>query len=131
MCETRAWASQHQRCQPAPQTLLHVIMARRSLHKVRAALSELEAARAKGALSAVQLDVTDEKSMSIEAAAAHVRQRFGRPDVLVNNAGVGTIHQGSIPALFGNQRDGPSDGCGCFPTLVAQASQSVLDLCER
>lgn len=37
----------------------------------------------------MQLDVTDGKS--IEAAAAHVQQQFGRLDVLVNNAGVGSM----------------------------------------
>jgi NAD(P)-dependent dehydrogenase (short-subunit alcohol dehydrogenase family) len=36
--------------------------------------------------SAVQLDVTD--PTSVAAAAAHLRSKFGRLDVLVNNAGV-------------------------------------------
>ena len=64
-------------------------MASRSLEKGQAALSELKAAGPKGALSTVQLDVTDDKS--IEAAAAHIQQMFGRLDVLVNNAGVGSM----------------------------------------
>ena len=53
-------------------------------------MSEVEGAGIKGALSSVQLDVTDEKS--IEAAAAHVQQQFGRLDVLVNNAAVGGLN---------------------------------------
>ena len=61
-------------------------MASRSLEKGQAALSELKADGPKGALSTVQLDVTDDKS--IEAAAAHMQQMFGRLDVLGNNAGV-------------------------------------------
>ena len=64
-------------------------MASRSLEKGQAAMSELQAASPKGALSTVQLDVTDEKS--VEAAAAHILQKFGRLDVLVNNAGVGSM----------------------------------------
>jgi NAD(P)-dependent dehydrogenase (short-subunit alcohol dehydrogenase family) len=60
-------------------------MASRSLEKAKAAMSEIEAAGIKGAVSIVQLDVTDEKS--IEEAAAHVDREFGRLDVLVNNAG--------------------------------------------
>ena len=52
-------------------------------------MSELEAARPKGALSTVQLDVTDDTS--IQAAVAHVQQKFGRLDVLVNNAGTGNM----------------------------------------
>jgi len=50
-------------------------------------MSEIEAAGPKGALSFMRLDVTDE--LSIEDAAAHVGEKFGRLDVLVNNAGVG------------------------------------------
>jgi NAD(P)-dependent dehydrogenase (short-subunit alcohol dehydrogenase family) len=49
-------------------------------------MSEIEAAGSKGLLSTVQLDVTDEKS--IEQAAALVHQKFGRLDVLVNNAAI-------------------------------------------
>ena len=52
-------------------------------------MSELQAASPKGTLSTVQLDVTDENS--VEAAAAHILQEFGWLDVLVNNAGVGSM----------------------------------------
>lgn len=65
----------------------HVIMASRSLEKAEAAKSEIGAAGIKGTLSAVQLDVTDEKS--IQEAAAHVQQHFGRLDVVINNAATG------------------------------------------
>ena len=65
-------------------------MAGRSHSKVESALAEISATSPKGALSAVQLDVTDDTS--IAAAAAHVQQTFGRLDVLVNNAGVGGLH---------------------------------------
>jgi NAD(P)-dependent dehydrogenase (short-subunit alcohol dehydrogenase family) len=64
-------------------------MASRSLEKAKAAMSEIEAAGIKGTLSTVQLEVTDEKS--IEEAAAHVQQHFGRLDVLINNAGSGSM----------------------------------------
>ncbi len=43
--------------------------------------------QAGGRAEALQCDVTDLRS--IEAAAAHVDQTFGRIDILVNNAGVG------------------------------------------
>ena len=64
-----------------------VIMAGRSLSKIHSAQSEIEAAGVKGRLSPVQLDVTDEAS--VDAAAAAVRARHGRLDVLINNAAVG------------------------------------------
>lgn len=64
-------------------------MASRSYEKAKAAMSEIKAAGIKGALSTVQLDVTDEKS--IKEAAAHVQQQFGRLDVLVNNAASGSM----------------------------------------
>ncbi len=66
----------------------HVIMASRSLEKAKSAMSEIEAAGTKGHLSTVQLDVTDQES--INQAAALVKQKFGRLDVLVNNAAVGS-----------------------------------------
>lgn len=65
-------------------------MACRSHEKAASAKSEIEAAGGiKGTLSTVQLDVTDQKS--IEQAAAQVQQQFGRLDVLVNNAGLGSL----------------------------------------
>lgn len=63
-------------------------MTSRTLEKAQSAASEIEAAGPKGNLSAVQLDVVDEQS--IRRAAAHVRREFGRLDVLVNNAAVGS-----------------------------------------
>lgn len=68
---------------------MHVIMACRSLEKAQVATSELEAASPKGTFSTVQLDVTDDTS--IKAAVAHVQEKFGRLDVLVNNAALGNI----------------------------------------
>ncbi|MCJ1280475.1 hypothetical protein MMC21_008303 [Puttea exsequens] len=66
----------------------HVIIASRSLQKAEAAVSEIKEAGTKGGLSTIQLDVTDEDS--IKKAAADVDQNFGRLDVLVNNAGIGS-----------------------------------------
>lgn len=66
----------------------HVIIASRSLEKAKSAMSEIEAAGPKGHLSTVQLDVTDKES--VEQAAALVQQKFGRLDVLVNNAAIGS-----------------------------------------
>ncbi|RFU29746.1 hypothetical protein B7463_g6606, partial [Scytalidium lignicola] len=67
----------------------HVIMTGRSLEKVERAKSEIETAGIQGSLSAVQLDVTDEKS--IEQAVEVVQEKHGRLDALINNAGVGSM----------------------------------------
>jgi NAD(P)-dependent dehydrogenase (short-subunit alcohol dehydrogenase family) len=66
-------------------------MASRSLEKANAALKEILATgdALKGSLSAIQIDVTDEKS--IQEAVLNVRQQFGRLDVLVNNAGTSAM----------------------------------------
>lgn len=61
-------------------------MSSRSLEKVESAKKEIEGTGISGTLSALQLDVTDNKS--IENAVEHVSQKFGRLDVLINNAGV-------------------------------------------
>ena len=50
------------------------------------AAGEVAAAEIGGGASAIQLDVTD--AASITAAAELIRTRFGRLDVLVNNAGI-------------------------------------------
>jgi len=65
----------------------HVIMACRSIEKAENAKKEIVGVGIKGALSTVQLDVTDKKS--IEKAAEWVQTKFGKLDVLVNNAGIG------------------------------------------
>lgn len=67
----------------------HVIMASRSLEKVKSAMSEIETAGIEGSLSAVQLDVTDKDS--IEQAKNLVQEKHGRLDVLINNAAVGNM----------------------------------------
>lgn len=67
----------------------HVIIASRNHEKAKVAMSEIEAVGIKGELSTVQLDVTDDKS--IADAVAYVKERFGRLDVLVNNAASGCM----------------------------------------
>ncbi|KAI8959794.1 NAD(P)-binding protein [Daldinia sp. FL1419] len=65
----------------------HVIIGSRDLSKGEAAAKELQAVEdVKGSASAVQIDVTDDKS--VDAAAARVASEYGRLDVLVNNAGI-------------------------------------------
>lgn len=68
----------------------HVLMGSRDLSKAEKAISTLAADSsvkldAKN-LEAIQLDVTDDDS--IKAAAATVENKYGRLDILLNNAGV-------------------------------------------
>lgn len=68
----------------------HVLMGSRDLSKAEKAISTLAADSsvkldAKN-LEAIQLDVTDDDS--IKAAAATVEKKYGRLDILLNNAGV-------------------------------------------
>ncbi|KAK0129166.1 hypothetical protein ONS95_001102 [Cadophora gregata] len=64
----------------------HVIMAARSLDKVNAAKSEIEAIGIQGQLSTVHLDITDQKS--VDKAVSFVGSTFGHLDVLVSNAAI-------------------------------------------
>lgn len=50
----------------------HIILASRSHEKDKAAMSQIEASGPKGALSSIQLDVTNEES--VEEAATHVKR---------------------------------------------------------
>ena len=43
----------------------------------------------------LQLDVTDR--VSIATAAEHIRQEFGRLDLLVNNAAISNTRMGNLP----------------------------------
>lgn len=91
----------------------HVIVAGRSQEKIEKAKSEIEASGVKGELSTVQLDVTDQDS--ITQAASYVNQKFGRLDVLINNAGVS-------PADFRTCAEVNVTG----PTLVSAAFRELL-----
>ena len=64
----------------------YVIIGSRSIEKGEKAVTELKSQSPKGTLSLVQLDISDEKS--ITNAVATVEKEFGRVDVLINNAGM-------------------------------------------
>ncbi|KAI9732933.1 MAG: hypothetical protein M1818_007366 [Claussenomyces sp. TS43310] len=103
----------------------HVIMAGRSLEKVKSAKTEIEKAGIKGSLSAVQLDVTDEKS--IEQAVKLVQEKHGRLDALVNNAGVGSMNIDDIKTRLQLCMDtnviGPAVVAAAFRPLLFKSSK--------
>jgi NAD(P)-dependent dehydrogenase (short-subunit alcohol dehydrogenase family) len=68
---------------------LTVLVGSRDLERGEAAAKKIGA----GAI-ALQLDVTDKAS--INAAAKHIREEFGRLDLLVNNAGISNTSKGSM-----------------------------------
>ncbi|RDW57196.1 putative short chain dehydrogenase protein [Coleophoma crateriformis] len=66
-----------------------ILLGSRSVEKGQSALADLRSAHAsslKGRISVLQIDVTDQKS--IAAAKVDVASKFGRLDVLINNAGI-------------------------------------------
>ncbi|TVY93865.1 Short-chain dehydrogenase/reductase [Lachnellula willkommii] len=64
----------------------HIIIGARSVEKGEKAVSEIKSQNPQGTISFVQIDVTDDKS--ITDAVATVEKDFGRVDVLINNAGI-------------------------------------------
>ncbi|KAE9362865.1 putative short chain dehydrogenase/reductase [Stipitochalara longipes BDJ] len=98
----------------------HVIICARSLEKGKAAKAEIEAGGIKGTLSAIQLDVTDETSIS--EAVAHVQKQFGRLNVLINNAGIGGIHIDNIKTRFNSVLETNVTG----PAMVVAAFRPLL-----
>jgi NAD(P)-dependent dehydrogenase (short-subunit alcohol dehydrogenase family) len=68
----------------------HVIIGSRNVKNGTKAVEQLLATPGRyGTVSSVQIDVTDQAS--ITKAASEIEERFGRVDVLVNNAGIGTL----------------------------------------
>ena len=113
--------------------VFHVIMAGRSLSKVKSAMSEIETAGIKGSLSTVPLDVTDENS--IEQAANSVQETYGRLDVLVNNAAVGSMDpdiKTRMQLCMATNVIGPAVAAAAFrPLLITPGPQATLDLREQ
>ncbi|KAF2669201.1 NAD(P)-binding protein [Microthyrium microscopicum] len=64
----------------------HVLLGSRSLEKGQQAVEQLQSQQISGTVEVVQVDVSDEASVS--AAAKTVESKYGRLDALVNNAGI-------------------------------------------
>ncbi|OTB07872.1 hypothetical protein M426DRAFT_19804 [Hypoxylon sp. CI-4A] len=67
----------------------HILLGSRSIEKGHQALNDMQhthSSSLKSPISVLQIDVTDEKS--IQAAKGEIETRFGRLDVLINNAGI-------------------------------------------
>ncbi|KAK5090816.1 hypothetical protein LTR05_000993 [Lithohypha guttulata] len=97
----------------------HVIMASRNIENGEKALEEVGSMPdIKGELSSIQLDVNDPESIS--RAANEVQQKFGRLDVLVNNAGRGfnEMNQETLQSTFLTNATGP--------VLVSEAFKPLL-----
>lgn len=56
------------------------------MEKGNAAIAELERRKLSGSISLVQLDVTSDES--VDGVVAYVEDKFGRLDMLINNAGI-------------------------------------------
>ncbi|RFU25370.1 hypothetical protein B7463_g10965, partial [Scytalidium lignicola] len=64
----------------------HVIMGSRSLEKGQKALADIQSQNPSSSISLVQIDITSDSS--IASAVQEVKAKYGRLDVLINNAGI-------------------------------------------
>ena len=64
----------------------HVIIGARNTSKGETVLKDLQSQKSEGTFSLIQLDITDDSSIS--EAAKKLEQDFGRLDILINNAGI-------------------------------------------
>lgn len=94
-------------------------MTGRSLEKVKTAKLDVERCGIKGLLSAVQLDVIDERS--IGEAVKYVEGTHGRLDILINNAGIGNM-DANVKARFQQCLETNTMG----PAMVAAAFRPLL-----
>ena len=78
---------------------MRVLLAARDAERGRTAAQSLAG---EGEVEAITLDVTDQAS--IDAAAATVREKFGKLDVLINNAGIAVERQAPSQATMDGVR---------------------------
>ncbi|KAK5170165.1 uncharacterized protein LTR77_004750 [Saxophila tyrrhenica] len=71
-----------------------LILTSRSKTKAEEAIADLQAKGFTNPFYAVEIDITDDAS--IQAAVAEVEQKFGRLDVLINNAGIALRERASL-----------------------------------
>lgn len=103
----------------------HVIMGCRNVSAGQETLDEIKRSASmpvKGSVSLLQLDVADERSIS--AAAKSVENELGRLDVLINNAGIGSVgtevhSKESLHHVFDTNVLGP--------VLMIQSFESLLE----
>ena len=86
----------------------HFLLGCRAVSAGEAAIQQLRGLGVTAAIEALQLDVTSDTSLG--AAVAHVPGKFGRLDVLVNNAGMALI-----PPSVGVQGEEEEPGRSDFP----------------
>ena len=99
-------------------------MTGRSLAKVESAMSEITAHSPNCDLSAMRLDVTDKES--IEQAATLVQEKFGRLDVLINNAATATADvdvQTRFQLCMATNVTGPSLVSAAFRSLLLKSQK--------
>jgi NAD(P)-dependent dehydrogenase (short-subunit alcohol dehydrogenase family) len=105
----------------------HVVISSRSLEKGQKALADIQQRSPKGSLSLVQLDVTDEDSIS--NAASTIAKDFGRLDVLINNAGIasnaGSLNE-QLQQTFATNTIGPALVTEDFLPLLQKSSNGRL-----
>lgn len=99
----------------------HVLLGSRSADKGNAALEELQSHHRDnaGSVELLLIDVTDDSS--IEQAAKTVEHKYGKLDVLVNNAGIGS---GSPPLR--QQMRAACDTNAIGPAVVVEAFAHLL-----
>ena len=102
-------------------------MGSRSLEKGEKALADLQGQNAPGSISLIQLDVTDENSIS--AAATKIAKDFGRLDVLINNAGIvsgATPLINQLREIFETNTFGPAVMTETFLPLLQKCKDARL-----
>ncbi|KAJ5574181.1 short-chain dehydrogenase [Penicillium hispanicum] len=97
----------------------HVLMGARSLEKGNTALQSLESRNLAGPIDLLHLDVTVDET--IERAAATVQQKFGRLDILVNNAAISAMKpplREQMQDAFNTNATGPAVVTAAFGPLL-------------
>ncbi|KAF2196415.1 NAD(P)-binding protein [Delitschia confertaspora ATCC 74209] len=101
----------------------HILLGSRSLTKGTAAVQSLQSRNLPGTVEVVELDVTNDSTIS--EAAASVQKKYGKLDILVNNAGValppGTLRE-QMRTCFDTNATGPAVLTSAFAPLLQNST---------
>ncbi len=108
---------------------LHVLLGSRSRESGQAAAAEIEGSEENPTVEVVELDVNS--TDSIQQTMEHIKEKYGRLDVLVNNAGVFLDNNAETPSVMDVQLKTVQDTLNTNVYGPLQLMQAAVPLMQK